>query len=211
LPHVDVAGRLEADVWTIKAIVPFVDEITPESIPSLLTEMHNHNLILYYGNGHKYLQIVDFLKYQTVRPDQEAPSHIPDPTEQQSNNGAETELQQLNVSKGNVSKCKVREATHPPFVYIEEQDLKTFYTDYGKTIINEYIQKINDYLSSTGKKPYKDYPATLRNWLRKDAVKKQPKPIVAATQEERPPEISEDQRQANLKMIAEFKTKIGRR
>jgi hypothetical protein len=97
--------------------------------------------------------------------------------------------------------------THPPFVYIDNDNLKTFYTDYGKTIINEYIQKINDYLSSTGKKPYKDYPATLRNWLRKDGIKKQPKPINAET--ERPPEITEEQRQANLKMIAEFKSRVG--
>ena len=107
-----------------------------------------------------------------------------------------------------VKRKEKRVPTHPPFVYIEEQDLRAFYRDYGKTVINEYIQKINDYLSSTGKKPYKDYPATLRNWLRKDQIKKKPPELKPM---ERPPEITEEQRQENMRMITELKTKIGGR
>jgi hypothetical protein len=71
-------------------------------------------------------------------------------------------------------KEKKKEPTHPPFVFLEEKELQGLYGDYGKTVINEYITKINDYLSSTGKEPYLDYAATIRNWLRKDGVKKQP-------------------------------------
>jgi hypothetical protein len=86
-------------------------------------------------------------------------------------------------------KEKKKEPTHPPFVFLEEKELQGLYGDYGKTIINEYIAKINDYLSSTGKEPYSDYAATIRNWIRKDGVKKIPKdkydPYAGLTPEEK--------------------------
>jgi hypothetical protein len=38
----------------------------------------------------------------------------------------------------------------------------------GKTALDEMIARINDYLASTGIKPYKDYAATIRNWFRRE-------------------------------------------
>ena len=43
---------------------------------------------------------------------------------------------------------------------------------FGKVLIDEYIEKINDHCDSVGKK-YKDYAATIRNWIRRDKEKKQ--------------------------------------
>ena len=34
------------------------------------------------------------------------------------------------------------------------------------------IEEMNDYISSTGKNPYKDWAATLRNWLRRRKAEK---------------------------------------
>jgi hypothetical protein len=47
----------------------------------------------------------------------------------------------------------------------EFQELQKFCG--GTDPLSEIIQEINDYLSSTGKKPYKDYAATIRNWFRR--------------------------------------------
>ena len=174
LPHVDVQGRIEADVWTIKAIVPYVDEITPKTIPELLTQMHKAGLIIYYGDEHKYLQIVDFLKYQKVRTDQEAPSHIPAPTEQQSRNGVETFLPPLNVSKGNVSKGKGIERFTPPSL----ADLVSYKKEIG-AVFTEPEVFLNHYIGNgwfVGKTKMKDWKATFRNWEHREAKKHPAKP-----------------------------------
>lgn len=49
----------------------------------------------------------------------------------------------------------------------------------------ELISEINDYLSSTGKKPYKDYAATIRNWWRrrKPSHQNEKKPIIETNKE----------------------------
>lgn len=45
----------------------------------------------------------------------------------------------------------------------------------GTEILNGLIEEINDYLASTGKKPYKDYAATIRNWMRRRKVSNAPR------------------------------------
>ena len=77
IPHADIEGRLHGDVWTIKAIVPLVTEITPENIPQLLTKMKEVGLIDYYGNTAKYIQIHRFSDFQRLHKDRESPSAIP--------------------------------------------------------------------------------------------------------------------------------------
>jgi len=79
IPHSDREGRYDADIWSIKALFPYVDEIQPKNIPLLLQELADNGLIMYYGNGHKFLQINDFDKHNTHDKDKEAPSAIPTP------------------------------------------------------------------------------------------------------------------------------------
>lgn len=42
---------------------------------------------------------------------------------------------------------------------------------YGKDLVAEVIEQINDYLAATGKKPYKDYAAAIRNWIKRMKTK----------------------------------------
>jgi len=42
---------------------------------------------------------------------------------------------------------------------------------FTKSIIDDCIEKINDWIASKGKKPFKDYPATIRNWIKRDNTK----------------------------------------
>lgn len=53
------------------------------------------------------------------------------------------------------------------FVSLAKDDYYLLCSGSGKEVIDGIIDEINDFLSSTGKKPYKDYAATIRNWLRR--------------------------------------------
>ncbi len=76
--------------------------------------------------------------------------------------------------KGKERKGKEREVTHPPHVILSTTEEQQLIKNYGDRAIKEYIEKINDYISSKGLKPYKDYAAAIRQWLRRDNVKKLP-------------------------------------
>lgn len=58
--------------------------------------------------------------------------------------------------------------SHGKYVKLSLEEYDILCKDHGKEIIDEQISSINDYLSSTGKKPYKDYAATIRNWVRRN-------------------------------------------
>ncbi len=57
-------------------------------------------------------------------------------------------------------------------VNLSAEDYQTFVDEYGKAVIDEYIDKISDYIVNSGKKPFKNHAVTLKNWLTKDGVKK---------------------------------------
>lgn len=54
------------------------------------------------------------------------------------------------------------------FVVLKVGDYNKLCEDHGKPALDEMIARINDYLASTGIKPYKDYAATIRNWFRRE-------------------------------------------
>lgn len=53
------------------------------------------------------------------------------------------------------------------FVHLTKEEYEALCKQHSVPLITEMIDLINDYLSSTGKKPYKDYAATIRNWIRR--------------------------------------------
>lgn len=123
---------------------------------------------------------------------------------QRESEGIPEESQRLcqNKKKNKKKKEKEKEITHPPFVSLSNEELKVFYVGYGKSVTNLYIEKINDYLSSTGKAAYKDYAATIRNWMRKDQVKQLP-PKQEISPIEKP--MSDEEWEENKKKIDEWK------
>lgn len=107
------------------------------------------------------------------------------------------ELSESTPHESNLSKVKLskeKELKYPPFVSLSKEELKVFEIGYGKTTTKLYIDKINDYISSTGRKPYKDYAATIRNWMRKDNTKMIPAedPVSIKTDDRSPEEIRMD-------------------
>jgi hypothetical protein len=65
------------------------------------------------------------------------------------------------------------------FVRLRDDEYDSLKEQYGSTILDMMIQNINNHLASTGKKPYKDYAATIRNWI----AKKNPDAPVYSRQE----------------------------
>ena len=53
------------------------------------------------------------------------------------------------------------------FVQLTKEELVSLADQFGKEKTLQVIEEINDYLASTGKKPYQDYAATIRNWMRR--------------------------------------------
>ena len=47
---------------------------------------------------------------------------------------------------------------------------------YGKAVIDKYIERVDDYVENSGRKPYKNHVQTILKWLDDDGVKAQSKP-----------------------------------
>jgi len=72
----------------------------------------------------------------------------------------------LSPQKNEVSE-KVLRGKH---VLLSEVEYVELCERFEKPIVDEYIERIDDYCSSKGEK-YKDYAATIRNWIKRDASK----------------------------------------
>lgn len=53
-------------------------------------------------------------------------------------------------------------------VVMKQSELVEFQEEYGEDVIMEYLQQMDDYISSIREKPYKDFAAALRNWIKRD-------------------------------------------
>jgi len=85
IAYLDFRGRIYGDIWTLKAIVPNIKELTPQKIEKCIQEWVNVGLVHYYGNEQKYLEFKGFSKNQTLRKGREAESEIPAAAEIQRN------------------------------------------------------------------------------------------------------------------------------
>jgi hypothetical protein len=81
IPHVDIKGRFSGEPDIVKGyIVPRLKTMDYDKIEGYLADMHENNLInLYEVNGDKYLEIIKFNEFQTLRADRESTSNIPAP------------------------------------------------------------------------------------------------------------------------------------
>ena len=56
-------------------------------------------------------------------------------------------------------------------IHLTEQDYKNLCKKYGQAVIDQYINKIDQYLIANGKKPYPNHYQTILKWLESDKVK----------------------------------------
>lgn len=90
-----------------------------------------------------------------------------------------------NVSKGKVCNGKVCNVSMPSsefeekiYNYGQHQNIKLTTTQYneliskyGNSVISEYIEKIDEYVENSGKKPFPNHFNTVLKWLANDGVK----------------------------------------
>lgn len=63
-----------------------------------------------------------------------------------------------------------RKIKYGDFVKLSEKEYEKLCNDFGQAIIFEYIEKLNNYIGSKGKR-YKSHYHTIRNWLSRDKIK----------------------------------------
>ena len=56
-------------------------------------------------------------------------------------------------------------------VSLTDENYNQLVKDYGESVINDYIQRMDEYIQMKGKK-YKDFNLALRNWIKKDGITK---------------------------------------
>ena len=56
-------------------------------------------------------------------------------------------------------------------IHLTEQDYKNLCEKYGQAVIDQYIERIDQYLSTNNKKPYPNHYQTILKWLESDNVK----------------------------------------
>jgi predicted phage replisome organizer len=54
-------------------------------------------------------------------------------------------------------------------VLLTDKEYQSLITDFNESLIKEYIKKIDEYIEQYGKKGYKNYNLTIRNWINRDS------------------------------------------
>lgn len=57
-------------------------------------------------------------------------------------------------------------------VKLTQEQYNELINDYGKSVVDDYIGRVNDYINNSNVKPYSNHYQTLLKWLKKDDVKK---------------------------------------
>lgn len=90
--------------------------------------------------------------------------------EQQVNNRRTTDEQQVNTDK-NVKNDKNGKKGYGEFVFLTEKEYQKLVERLGQALTTDYIERLNNYIGSKGKK-YKSHYHTILSWVRKDEAQK---------------------------------------
>lgn len=109
IPHVDIKGRFSAEPDIVKGyIVPRLTTMDYGKIESYLADLHENNLIdLYEVEGDKYLEIIKFNDFQSLRSDRESASVIPDKQGVRDNSGSTPAKDKVKEVKLGQAKAKI--------------------------------------------------------------------------------------------------------
>ena len=174
IPYQDVKGRMIALSETIKgSVFPLMECMTLKEIKKSLSEIEKVGLIQLYGKDKMYLQINGFHKNQKINDLREAPSDIPSPDELMINSGSTPEQlctnSEVEVKGKREVKGKEQKITHLDFVLLKPSEYNKLISIYNKQTVDKYIEKLNSYIGSKGRKYHSHY-FTLIAWLQKDDV-----------------------------------------
>ena len=75
------------------------------------------------------------------------------------------------IDKTRLDKTRKEKKRYKEHVFLFPQEHQRLIDEYGQDVIEEYIDRLNDYIGSKGKR-YKSHYHTIRTWLRKNGVEK---------------------------------------
>jgi len=126
LPHLDIAGRLEANTRRIKGQITTMLPYTEKAIQAALEHLCEAGLIVLYTDSDKqYLQFTRFDEFQSLNPEREAKSTIPGPTP---DNSRVIESGKSKLSKVKLSLSKDKYKANSGFF----DEVRKFYNGKGK-------------------------------------------------------------------------------
>jgi len=115
-----------------------------------------------------------FKKVRTITVHSSFPKHLSEGAEKRPSGVRKSALR---VSEANIvseeittptpSKGESETVSFLPYVKLKKIEYECFVTQVGKQKIDAVIAEMNDYLEATGKKPYRNFAAAIRNWLRR--------------------------------------------
>lgn len=175
----DKAGRLEDRSKRIKAeIFPYEEKIKIEEGLNALCKIKSGGkrpfIIRYEIDGEKYIQIVNWHLHQKPH-STEKESIIPAPPKNimekgmvnGKGNGECLKQELLNNNVQITVKKPFSKDKYLEYVYLTIEENQKLIDKFGKTETKEYIERLNNYIGSTGKR-YKSHYHTILNWSAKD-------------------------------------------
>jgi len=99
-------------------------------------------------------------------------------------------------------KSTVTKTKHQDYVLLSPDEYSTLTEKYGKSIITQYIDKLNNYIGSKGKK-YKSHYFTILAWINKDNIR----PIPPELKSEPDTQMSTEEREKMSKAYNSFLSK----
>lgn len=95
-----------------------------------------------------------------------------------SDNGIDSDIDIVNDididSDSVLHNIRARGAHHT--IHLTENEYKNLCEKYGQAIIDQYIEKIDQYLTKSGKEPYPNHYQTIIKWLESDKIKPKSNP-----------------------------------
>jgi len=179
----DDEGRFKANPKMIaSSCFPLDEDYTSKECAEDLESMGSIGLIRLYSVGNRpYGLHPNWTEYQYIQKPKK--SKIPLPEEYDTSTVLVTEEYDTSITPDEIpvspnrieeNRIEERERSLGSFVKIPEHLYESLVEDFGEEVITDYAERVDLYCQSKGKR-YKDYSATIRNWLKRDGVQKRRK------------------------------------
>lgn len=175
----DKSGRLEDRPKRIKAKIFPYDNVNIEKGLSELNKIKSESkrafICRYEAGGERYIQIVNWDKHQKPH-NTEKESIIPAPPKynillKEKRKGmvnGECENRKPLTPNGEITvKKPLKKCKYMEYVYLTNEEYKKLIEKYGEVNVKEFIENLNDYIGSKGKK-YKSHYYTILSWAKKE-------------------------------------------
>lgn len=174
----DKAGRLEDRPKRIKAkIFPYDNVNTEKGLTDLSKIKSDSNrpfIIRYCVDDEKYIQIVNWHLHQKphhTEKESVIPEYIKGKGKGMVKGEGECVERKTEEENGELTdKRRLKKDKYLEYVYLTNEEYRKLIDKLGESVIKDYIENLNDYIGSKGKK-YKSHYHTILMWSKKDKPK----------------------------------------